>query len=321
MIRGVIAALAGSFVALAAGGVGPDLPPFGLGDFQRSEPIAITAEKLEAQDASDRRTLAFRRNVVVKQGPLRLSSDVLSAEYRDGDDQPRRLEARGRVEIREGLRRARCDRAIYDRPAESIRCLGDPAELWDGDDRLTGSEIRFDLASRSVAVTGGTRVEIRRDLTETELSDFGEIEDEEVAERLREGGPISIVSERLEASDPGDERRIRFAGDVVLEQGDVTLRTEELVAIYPPEATQPEKLLASGDVVLTEGALREGRCEHAEYTLAERVIVCEGDAVLREGADRLEGDRIAFDFRARKVDAVGRTRLTVSARTLEEGAR
>jgi lipopolysaccharide transport protein LptA len=308
-------------VAPGLGAVGPELPPFGLGDFQRSEPIAITADKLEAQDSSDRRTLEFRRNVVVKQGPLRLSSDVLSAEYRDGDDQPRRLEARGRVEIREGARRARCAHAIYDRPAQTIRCLGKPAELWDGEDHLTGTEIRFDLAARSVAVTGGTRVDIHRDLTETELSDFGEIEDEEVAVRLREGGPISIVSDALEASDPGAERRIRFAGGVVLEQGDVTLRAEELVALYPPEATQPERLLASGEVVLTEGESREGRCAHAEYTLEERVIVCEGDAVLREGGDRLEGDRIAFDFRARKVDAVGRTRLTVSARTLEEGTR
>ncbi|MDH3687144.1 MAG: hypothetical protein OEP95_13020, partial [Myxococcales bacterium] len=159
-MRSAAATILVTLIAPGLGAAGPELPPFGLGDFQRSEPIAITAEKLEAQDTSGRRTLAFRRNVIVKQGPLRLSSDVLSAEYHKGDDQPRRLEARGRVEIREGARRARCTRAVYDRPAQSIRCHGDPAELWDGDDRLTGAEIHFDLAARSVAVTGGTQVEI-----------------------------------------------------------------------------------------------------------------------------------------------------------------
>jgi len=35
--------------------------------------------------------------------------------------------------------------------------------------------------------------------------------------------------------------------------------------------------------------------------------------VLREGEDRLEGERIAFDFGTQKVDATGRTRLMVQS--------
>jgi lipopolysaccharide export system protein LptA len=106
----------------------------------------------------------------------------------------------------------------------------------------------------------------------------------------------------------------------VLQQGDVVLRAGELGALYPPDATQPERLLATGDILLTEG-LREARCERAEYTIEAQRILCEGDAVLRDGGDRLEGDHIAFDFRARLVDAVGRTKLSVMPRALTEETR
>jgi len=322
--RALALLVAGSLSVLGAASiaaVGPDLPPFGLGDFDRAEPIEITADQLEARDDDGRRTLAFRRHVQVRQGPLSLSSSTLSAVYVEGEQQPRRLEARGDVQIQEGARRAACDAAVYERAGRRIVCRGDPAQLWDGDDRLSGREIHFDLARRSVRVVGGTRVEIHRDLDEAGLEDLGDAEGEEVRERLLEGGPVTIASETLEASDPeGDLRRIHFEGGVELRQGDIALRTADLVALYPGEATRPERLIARGDVVLIE-AQREARCDRAEYTLEVRLVVCEGGAVLRDAGDRLEGDRIAFDFETRQVDATGSTRLTVQPRAPREGGR
>jgi lipopolysaccharide transport protein LptA len=312
----------GLLVALgvtAATAAGPGLPPFGLGDFDRAEPIAITADQLEARDDGGRRTLAFRRNVEVRQGPLHLSSSVLSALYVEGEEQPRRLEARGNVRIREGVRRAACDGAVYERAAQRIVCRGEPARLWDGDDLLAGREIHFDLARRSVRVEGAPRVEIHRELAEAGLDELGELAGEELGERLRDGGPVTIDAARLEASDEGGARSIHFEGDVVFRQGEIALRADDLVALYPVGSARPERLIATGDVVLVE-AEREAHCAHAEYTLEERRITCEGDAVLRDGGDRLEGDRIAFDFRSRQVDATGRTRLFVQPRPRRGGA-
>src|SRR5262249_41512505 len=125
--RGCAAAVLGSALAAAsAGAVGPDLPPFGLGAFDRREPIAITADELDARDQEGQRTLAFRHAVEVRQGTLSLSADTLQAVYAPGDSQPRELEAHGGVTIHEGTRRARCDDAQYDQPAQQIVCHGNP---------------------------------------------------------------------------------------------------------------------------------------------------------------------------------------------------
>ncbi len=313
---GAAVGLAGALAAGAAAAVGPDLPPFGLGAFDREEPITITADELEAQDQDGTRRLAFRRSVQVRQGPLSLSADVLEAVYVSGESQPRELEARGGVQIREGTRRARCEEARYDRPAQRIVCRGGPAELWDADDRLAGGAIAFDLARKSVRVDGGTEVEIHRELTQADLAELGA--DPKVLDRVSGKGPLEIRADTLEASDPGvAERRIRFAGGVALRQGDIELRARELEAIYPPSATQPDRLIAREDVVLREGE-REARCAHAEYRLPERRLACEGGAVLRDRADTLEGERIAFDFGAQQVDASGRTRLSVQSLRREE---
>jgi len=308
--RCAFAGLASTLLAGVAAAVGPDLPPFGLGAFDREEPISITADELEARDDQGRRTLAFRRDVEVRQGPLQLAAEVLEAVYVDGDSQPRSLSARGGVEIREGTRRARCEQALYDRPAQSIVCRGAPAELRDGDDRLAGGIISFDLARKSVRVEGGTEVAIHRELADADLDEA--VPDAEVLERVRGKGPVTIRAAGLEASDPGSERRIRFVGGVVVRHGGIELRALELLAVYPPQATQPDQLIARGEVVLSEGA-REARCAYAEYRLPERRITCEGDAELRDHEDRLAGDRIAFDFASRQVDAVGRTRLSVQS--------
>jgi lipopolysaccharide transport protein LptA len=309
--RGAGVMLAVALAAQAAGAVGPDLPPFGLGAFDRQEPIAITAGQLDARDEDGVRTLAFRQNVEVRQGPLSLSADELHAVYVEGESQPRELQARGSVKIHEGTRRAHCDEARYDRPAQQILCRGKPAELWDNEDRLAGGAISFDLARKSVRVESGTEVQIARELSEQDLAKVSA--DPAVLERVSGKGPLAITAETLEASDPGDaERRIRFGGGVVLKQGDIELRARELEAIYPPQATQPERLIARDDVTLREGQ-REARCQHAEYRLAERQLACEGAAVLRDGDDHLEGERIAFDFGAQKVDANGRTRLFVQS--------
>ena len=197
-------------------------------------------------------------------------------------------------------------------------CKGSPAELWDADDRLAGGAISFDLARKSVRVESGTEVELHRELSEADLAEFGA--DPRAVERVRGKGPLTVRADTLEASDPvASERRIRFAGGVVLQQGDIELRARELEAIYPPGAAKPDRLIARDEVALREGG-RAAKCQLAEYRLAERQLACQGAAVLRDGDDHLEGERIAFDFGAQKVDAVGRTRLFVQSLRRERGA-
>ncbi len=318
----------GTCVALPlAAAADSGVAPFGFGGFGRDEPISITADRLEARDG-DTRQLAFRRNVRVRQGALTLSAQVLEARYPEGDRQPEQLWARGDVRIREGARRAHCREAHYDRPGQRIVCRGAPAELWDGEDHLTGGEVVFDLARRSVRVEQGTELVIHRDLIEAGADAEGsgpesgagaegsEPASEEVLERLQEAGPLTIRAARREAHEQDDARRISFDGDVVARQGEVELRSRALEATYPPGATRPDRLVAREEVVIREGR-REARCERAEYRPAERTVACEGEARLRDADDVFEAERIRFDFAARRVVAEGRARLRVDPENRE----
>lgn len=282
--------------------------PFSLGDFDRRAPVVISADELEAIDRDDRRVLWFRRNVQVSQGTLKLTANELSAVYPPGSSQPSRLEARGGVVVREGPRQARCERVVYDRPARRLDCFG-KASMQDGNDRIAGTSIGFDLARRSVAVGGGTEVVFEpRSLK----SEDGQLELPSGLPLLRERAPARVRALDLEASDGPEGRRIAFEGDVELSQEGTTLRAQRLEAVYPPGADQPDRLIATGDVSLSEG-IREASCERAEYLRLENRVLCQG-GVARAGDDRLEGDTIDFALGEEKLSVRGRTRLVLGPR-------
>jgi lipopolysaccharide transport protein LptA len=285
--------------------------PFSLGAFDRNAPVVIRADVLEATERSGRRVLEFRRNVEVQQGSLLLRAERLSAVYPPDTKQPSRLEAEGGVAVSEGQREARCDRAVYDRLAQSLDCLGH-ASLRDGEDRVAGDSIRFDLARRSVRVEGGTELWF-------EPPEAGSAKDGAKAlpdmPWLRSDLPARVRAVQLEASDDAAGRHITFDGDVEVSQQGATLRAQRLEAIYPPGADQPERMLATGGVSLSEGA-RQARCESAEYLRLENRVRCHG-GVAEQGGDRLEGDLIEFTLGEESLALRGRTRLVLAPREPE----
>ena len=294
---------------LGAVGDSSDDGPFSLGDFDRRAPVVIRADELEAIDRDDRRVLVFRRNVEVTQGTLQLAADELSAVYPAGASQPSRLEARGGVVVREGTREARCERVVYDRLARRLDCFGE-ASMQDGDDRIAGASMGFDLARRSVSVGGGTEVVFEpRSIGRGE---DGQLELPSGLPLLRESAPARVRSLNLVASDGEEGRRIAFEGDVELSQEGTTLRAQRLEAIYPPGADQPDRLIAIGGVSLAEG-IRQANCERAEYLRLENRVICHG-GVARAGDDRLEGDAIDFVLGEEKLSVRGRTRLVLGPR-------
>jgi lipopolysaccharide transport protein LptA len=282
--------------------------PFSLGAFDRSAPVVIRADELEATERSGRRVLVFRRNVEVQQGSLQLRAESLSAVYPPDSKQPSRLEAEGGVVVSEGQREARCDRVVYDRLAQHLDCLGH-ASLRDGEDRVTGTSIRFDLARRSVRVEGGT--ELWFEPSDAESAEDGVKALPEVP-WLRSELPARVRSAQLEASDDASGRRITFDGDVELTQEGATLSAQRLEAVYPPGADQPERMLATGGVSLVEGE-RQARCESAEYLRLENRVRCYGGVAIH-GGDRLEADLIDFALGAETLALRGRTRLVLAPR-------
>jgi lipopolysaccharide export system protein LptA len=137
----------------------------------------------------------------------------------------------------------------------------------------------------------------------------------EVPERVGEDltaltpdAPLAIRADRLEAFEEDGRRQIRFEGDVEVVRSDVILRSQRLEAIYPDGESQPDRLVATGDVALTQGE-REARCNRAVYHREARRVECSGEAELRDGDDRVHGEMIAFDLDAETVVVKGGTRL------------
>jgi lipopolysaccharide transport protein LptA len=283
--------------------------PFSLGDFDRSAPVVIRADELEATEQDGRREIVFRRHVQVRQGTLEVNSDELSALYPAGAKQPSRLEAKGAVTVREGTRSARCERVVYDRLARTLACLGQ-GSLRDGDDRMAGQSIRFDLARRTVSVGGGTEVWFEPRSLARQAQ--GEEKGASGLPVLRETIPARVRASKLEASDDESGRHIAFEGDVELSQQGTTLRAQRLEALYPPGVDQPDRLVAVGGVSLSEG-MREAQCERAEYLRLENRVLCQ-QGVAHNGDDRLEGDVIDFALGEEKLAVRGHTRLVLAPR-------
>lgn len=131
-----------------------------LGDLRSEGPIEIKSEELEAVRKGDERHLVFRSNVRVVQGDLTLRTDKLDAFYPKEASQPSRLIANGHVQVEQGDRRARCDRATYLRAENEVVCRG-RAKLTQGCDVVRGREIRFDLEREHFRVIGAASVVLR----------------------------------------------------------------------------------------------------------------------------------------------------------------
>jgi len=112
----------------------------------------------------------------------------------------------------------------------------------------------------------------------------------------RSDEPLNIRSAELEAFEEGGERRFVFRRDVEVRQGDLRLTSRHLEAFYPKGSSQPDRLEASGDVVLVQEG-REAYCDRATYLRSEGRVVCLGDdAVLVQDGDRVRGKEIEFDL-------------------------
>lgn len=106
--------------------------------------------------------------------------------------------------------------------------------------------------------------------------------------------PIDLSADRAEAQDRAD--RAIFAGDVVVKQGNLTLRTARLSLAYASEdGIDINRIDASGGVVVTSPS-ETARGEFAVYDLNEGLITMIGNVRLERGGSYLSGARLTIDL-------------------------
>jgi len=124
------------------------------------------------------------------------------------------------------------------------------------------------------------------------------------------GRPISIRADQLESVRTNGARKLLFSENVVVSQDDVRIKSNRLEAFYPPDTSQPERLVATGRVSMSNGK-SEARCDRATYERSKEMLVCRGNAELREGDDCVAGEWIEFDLESDTVKVGGGAKVVV----------
>lgn len=117
--------------------------------------------------------------------------------------------------------------------------------------------------------------------------------------------PITIKSDVLDVFEEGGRRRFVFAGNVRANQADLKIRSERLEAFYAANASEPERIVASGSVTMSQ-ADRVARCTQATFYRKTDRIVCIGDvAEVEQGCDVVRGREIEFFTASQKLKVHG----------------
>lgn len=124
--------------------------------------------------------------------------------------------------------------------------------------------------------------------------------------------PISINSNELEAvDDPNGSRKFLFTGNVEVEQDNVRLTSRQLEAFYPPNASQPDRLVATGNVVITQAG-KQAKCDRATFLNTEQRVLCQGNARLEQGDDKAEGKEIELLLDSQRMFIRGGAQIRIT---------
>jgi len=106
--------------------------------------------------------------------------------------------------------------------------------------------------------------------------------------------PVDFDADRIELQDK--QNRASLVGNVVIRQGDMTLRAARTTIAYTDTGSlQIQRLDAVGGVVVTRGN-ESARGSAAVYDFNRRVIVMSGNVNLRRGGDSVSGGRLVIDL-------------------------
>lgn len=106
--------------------------------------------------------------------------------------------------------------------------------------------------------------------------------------------PIDLSADRAEAQDRAD--RAIFSGNVVVKQGELTLRTARLTVAYASQnGIDINRIDASGGVTVVSPS-ETARGDFAVYDLDQGLITMVGNVRLERGGSFLSGGRLTIDL-------------------------
>jgi lipopolysaccharide export system protein LptA len=132
--------------------------------------------------------------------------------------------------------------------------------------------------------------------------------------------PIDITSDTVEADQKTNT--VTFKGNVIAKQEDTTLYANTLTILYDPNTKKLKEIVAVGNVKVVQ-LDRRATGQKATFDQDKNKIIMDGDAVVREGANVIRGERITYyvDEERSVVEPVkgGRVSTSITPPPKEEG--
>ena len=128
--------------------------------------------------------------------------------------------------------------------------------------------------------------------------------------------PVKITSDTMTYTQKGDQ--VVFSGSVHVIRQDVEMWSDTLTVLLDKKqgggnSTQGgidqqssiRKIISQGNVRLKADKGRSGTCAKATYETATEVLTLEGDPVLMEGANKIQGEVIKLYMKENRSEVVG----------------
>jgi len=103
--------------------------------------------------------------------------------------------------------------------------------------------------------------------------------------------PIDITSDTVEADQKTNT--VIFKGNVIAKQEDITLYANTLTILYDPNTKKLKEIVAVGNVKVVQ-LDRRATGQKATFDQDKNKVILDGEAVVREGANVIRGERITF---------------------------
>ena len=123
-------------------------------------------------------------------------------------------------------------------------------------------------------------------------------------------GPLTINSDELDADDRNGGRKIVFRKHVEVRQGDLKVTCERLEALYPAGSKQPTRLVATGNVQLSQGD-QQVWCDEAVFDRVAEKLFCRGNGRFVDRENELRGREIEIDLKRESVRVRGDARVVI----------
>lgn len=264
----------------------------GEGGEGKDQPVHVTAERMEVDHASN--LIRFTGNVVSVRGSMVIRSDVLdvfNTGDEGGEDQVKKIVARGNVQFENETKRAEGDEAVYLAKDRTVVLTGRP-RAWDGENVISGSRMTIYLDEDKSVVEGdaGRRVEVSISSKGGEQNDLLPLGKGEAAKNGKEDSPILVTADRMES----DQRQkvVYFEGNVKTTRADFRMDSDELeVFDSGQEDSRVSKIIARGNVRIDRGG-KVATGDKATYYENDRKFLLTGNARAWEDQNVVTGSRM-----------------------------